>query len=66
LVPNHFYLLGFSFCESALGTAVFDNLLVRPSVSTLDAADAAGTDVVFFVRQSTTGIIPRPLVGPGK
>ena len=48
MVSSYFFLVRFSRCERALAAAVFDALLVRPSVRTLEAADAAGAEVVFF------------------
>ena len=41
-----FFFLG--FCASALPAADLDALLVRPSLSTFDAADAAFLEVLFF------------------
>ena len=47
MVGSYFFF-AFSRCDRALAAAVLDVLLVRPSVSTLEAAVAAGAEVVFF------------------
>ena len=55
-VPCRPYLVFFdAFCANALAAAVLDFALVRPSLRTLDAAEAARFDVclLFFIAQSS-------------
>ncbi|WP_318557192.1 hypothetical protein [Geobacter anodireducens] len=53
-----YFFLGFSLCDRALAAAVFDALLVRPSVRTLEAADAAGAEVVLFGAEVWLSALP--------
>ncbi len=45
-------------CANALAAAIFDVLLVRPSRSTLDAADAAASDVTFLGAFVCESVLP--------
>lgn len=59
LTPTeHIYFLPLPFCARALAAAVFEFLLVRPSLSTLLAAVAAFALVCFALRDDMMFLLP--------
>jgi hypothetical protein len=55
---SHYFLPFDGRCESALAAADFDAALVRPSLSTFDAALAALAEVVFFGAPAWESALP--------